>query len=258
MHETINRELSFLPEEVKIKDALRLSASEKKHLEMAAEIIRDGGVVALPFNGIFGLFGDVDKKEVADKIIIAKNRPKDRKLIVVSAPEYIGEHVDLSKNGLSHQNIVSLWKDIHALGIIFHASTRAPYHLVVRDQIDTILSIWTEYKPVRDIMEHFRKLGGRAFVGTSANKSGQPTHCSPNTLWEDFRIDVDAVVETTFDHLPAHRLKSTTVIDLTNHQPVLHRLGNVGVEELKEALEKHGFPKLTTLRDVIHVRGRSE
>lgn len=235
--------------------AERLDASNEQHLRRVAEVIKAGGIVAFPFNGIFGLFGDADNEEAAEKIINAKNRPKDKKLILVPDLGHIEELVDLRKVNFPVDRILSLWRSIHALGLILPAATTAPGHLVIKDEIDTVLPIWTEYKPLITMMGHFRKLGHRALVGTSANKSGMPTHYEFEPLWQDFSHDVDAVVEANFDHLPPTRLKSTTVVDLTNSHPRLHRLGNVDEEELREALAKNGFPELVVLRDIIQVRG---
>lgn len=235
--------------------AEKLSSSNQKHLKRTAEIIKAGGVVAFPFNGIYGLFGDVDEKEVAEKIFNAKNRPRGQQLILVSHPDNIEDYVNFRKVHFAKQPIIDLWKSIHALGIIFPASTAAPYHLVVREDIDTILGIWTHYQPLIEVMKHFRKLGGRAFVGTSANKSGRPTHYLFESLWKEFYQDVDALVEADFSHLSPERYKSTSIIDLTNSYPRLHRLGNVGELELREYLNRYGFPELQILRDVIQVRG---
>lgn len=236
-------------------EAERLSVHNIKDLKRAAEIMKAGGIVALPFNGIFGLFGDMDNREAAEKIINAKNRPRDKKLIIVSDPDHIEEIANVKKVQFPKEKIVALWRSIHALGIILPASTTAPYHLVARDEIDTVLPIWTQYEPLIKVMGHLRKLGRRAFVGTSANKSGQTTQYRFDSLWRDFSCDVEAIVEADFSYLSPDRFKSTTVIDLTNSHPRLHRLGNVDEEELREALTKNGFPELVVLRDVIQVRG---
>lgn len=238
------------------KSAPILNAHQETDIKEVAAIIKKGGIVAFPFNGIYGLFGDADNARAAQKIIVAKNRPKDKKLILVSPPEYIHEHVDLNKFHHKKENLISLWKNIHALGIILPAAKTAPKHLVINEEIDTILTIWTEYMPIRQLVEEFRSLGGRALVGTSANKNGQPTHYAVESLTKDFQKEVNIIVSDNFDHLPVIRRKSTTVIDLTNGSPVLHRLGNVEEKELKKALKVNGFPKLQVLRDVIFVRPR--
>lgn len=226
--------------------AERLDASNEQHLRKVAEIMKAGGIVAFPFKGIFGLFGDADNEEAAEKIINAKSRPEDKKLIIVSDPDHVDEVVDLSKLAFPKEKIVALWRSIHALGIVLPAATTAPDHLVTRGEINTVVLIWTEYEPLITVMGHFRKLGldRRAFVGTSANKSGMPTRYEFDLLWQDFSRDVDAIVEANFDHLPAARKKSTTIVDLTGSNPRLHRPGNVDEAELREALIRHGFPEL--------------
>lgn len=248
--------ISTLKDSDTFKKAKKLSVKNPKDLLEAAKIIKSGGIIAFPFNGIFGLFGDIDDKSAAEKIINIKKRPKDKKLIMVVLPEHLHEVVDTTKIHHDVGKIQKLLKKIHALGLILPAATTAPYHLVERGDIDTILTIWTEYLPLRIVLRHFRKLGGRAFVGTSANKSGQPTHNSFATLWNDFENDLDAIIEDNFDHLDPIRRKSTTVIDITNHQPRLHRLGNVYEEELDQALADLGFPTLVKGRDIIVVQGR--
>lgn len=237
--------------------AERLDAHNTRHLKRTAEIIKAGGIVAFPFNGIFGLFGDIDNIQASDKIVIAKNRPRDKKLIAVFLPEQIEEFADLKRTHFSKEQIIDFWKDIHALGIIFPASTYSPYHLTIGEGVErTILAIWTEYKPLRLMMRHFLEMGGRGLVGTSANKSGQVTHYDPDELWNDFQTDVHAIVWDRFDDLPEIRRRSTSVIDLTNRSPRLHRAGNVPEEEIAAALARHNFPKLFADRDVITVRAR--
>lgn len=238
--------------------ASKLLAADVEHIRRVAEIIRDGGIVAFPFNGVFGLFGDVDNLHAVEAIIEAKGRPRDRKFIVVSTPETIDQHTDLDRTSHSKDNLVALWKGVHALGIILPASTRAPYHLTIGEGLErTILTIWTEYPPLRSVVENFHSLGGRSLIGTSANKSGEPTHFDPDNLYLDFNTNVQAVVYDRFDHLPPQRKKSTTIIDLTNRSPRLYREGNVSEDELRQALRKYGFPELVVGRDVITVRSRT-
>lgn len=237
--------------------ASRFEAANRLHLVRVAEIIRDGKIVAFPFNGVFGLFGDIDNIRAAEAIIVAKNRPKDKKLIAVCTPETIDQHSDLSRTRYPKEQLIALLSDIHALGVILPASTRAPYHLTVGEGMErTMLTIWTEYSPLRTMIEHLHALGGRGLVGTSANKSGEATHFDPDSLYADFRGNVQAVVYDRFDELPLYRRKSTTIIDLTSCYPRLHREGNVPEAELREVLQRHGFPELRVGRDVITVRGR--
>lgn len=257
LHESLNPKKVELLEVQTTREALYLSSGDKSHLRKVAEIIKKGDIVAFPFNGVFGLFGDIDCIKAEELILDAKNRPADKKLIQVCLPEYVKEIADFSRINFREEQVVKLWRDVHALGIILPAATTAPYHLVIRENsYATVLPIWTEYPPLRYMLEHFRKLGGRALVGTSANRMGQPTNWRFNELKEDFHFSVYALVEDDFSHLPEIRRRSTSVLDLTRENPRLHREGNVTEEEIKVALEKHGFPPLCIGRDVITVRPR--
>lgn len=238
--------------------AEELDSENVSHIERAAEIIMDGGIVAYPYNGVFGLFGNIDNPEAVEKIHEAKARPRDKKLIATYLPEFIQEIADAKKLNFPLDIITSIWREVHALGFILPASTHAPYNLVIGEEGQgTILSIWTEYHPLRHMVEHVRKLGGRGLVGTSANKSGQTTHWQYEELYADFRYDVEGIMKADFSNLPEVRRKSTSVIDLTNTHPRLHREGNVPEEELREILNRYNLP-LVTSRDVIVVRGRGD
>jgi len=211
--------------------------------------------VALPFNGIYGFFGNIESKEVADRIIEIKKRPKDRNLIIVSAPEFIDEYVNLTGGSYySKDSLMSLWRDLHALGVILPAGQKAPFHLRSGSRKETVLSIWTEYPPLRKVMDCFRSLGGKAFVGTSANHSGNAAHFRTHSLWEEFGESVDAIVEADFQKIDKDRHKSTTILDLTNSQPILHRLGNVDKTELKKALKKNLLPSFVESSRLILVQ----
>lgn len=237
--------------------AEKLDSTKPSHIEMAARMIVNGEVIAFPFNGIFGLFGDIDNPTVAAKIANAKQRPLDKKHVVTYLPEHIGEITDVRRMHISSDILKQLWTaDLHALGAILPASTHAPYHLISGDYPDaTILSIWTEYPPIRDLSEHIRALGGRGLVATSANKKGQPTHWRFEDLYEDFKKDIRGIVNGDFSDLPEIRRKSTSILDFTNTIPRLHREGNVSEEELREALNRHNLILLIG-RDVIEVRGK--
>jgi L-threonylcarbamoyladenylate synthase len=211
-----------------------LSALQPGDLARAAHVLRAGGVVALPFNGIFALFGDADRPVLHQRIQTLKHRPADKPLARVTLPEHANDEVDFARVHAPRQHIVALWFDLHALGIILPAKRRD----------DTVLLVWTEYPPLRQVLEHFRELGGRTLVGTSANRTGQPTATSVREVWQTFAFQLDAILADDFSHLPHACRRSTTIVDLTLPQPRLHRVGSVSPADLQRALTLHGFGAL--------------
>ncbi len=246
----------WVPETIHVPGAAeKLSMQNDEHLVIAAGIINEGGIGAIGFNGPYGLFGHAHRPEVAEKIHVAKNRPLDRKLILTAAPEDLGEYVDLKACHYSLDQMVELQKRVHALGLRLPASEDAPGHLVLDG---TIVNIWTEYEPMRKLMRYHRELGGKAFVGTSANKSGQPTHFRADEVWGDFKQDVDFVLlDGDYDHLPEKRRMSTSIIDLTTDRARLHREGNVTEDELRPVLKGLGFGDLQVDERTIRVKPRA-
>lgn len=243
------------------KQAIRLSVENSENINIAAELLTQHKVGVIAFNGIYGLFTNADNQAASDRILTIKDRPNDKSLVLVSAPEYLNEHVSFAQAHYSHEQITQLQEYLHALGVILPASNDAPRHITSHrnEEQPTILSIWTEYEPLRRLLFSFRQMGGRALAGTSANKNNQPTHIDAEEAWQDLKTDVDFILEADFKHLPNIRRRSTSIIDFTEPQPRLHRLGNVTQEEIQEALLKFNFPDLRVdPKRIIPVHPRKE
>ena len=167
-------------------------------LQRTAEVLRAGGIAAFPFNGIYVLYGDADNPAAGEMIADAKNRPHDKRLAQTCLPEAVDELADLAGLPFGAADLAALWRDVFALGVILPAPADAPAHLATEAEgPKTIMPVWTEYAPLRRLMEHFRRLGGRLLVGTSANKAGEATHTEFADLWPEFKGDVHISVRAT-------------------------------------------------------------
>lgn len=226
-------------------DTLHLNVANPDHLYTAAALIRGASVIAFPFNGIWGLFADIDRPEAVELIFAAKGRLQQQKLPIVCLPEDIHEIVDFGQCAFPKDSLVSLWANVHALGAVLPASSSVPAHLVTwNPHGPTVLAIWTEYPPLRQMMVHFRALGGLALVATSANKSGDGTHWRFTELWDEFKGSIHAAVQADFETLAPLRRRSTSIVDFTMEPPRLLRVGNVTEQDLAHVLECHGFGQL--------------
>ena len=65
----------------------------KECIKEAAEVIKNGGVVAFPTETVYGLGANALKEECVKKIFVAKGRPQDNPLIVHVASKNIDEYV---------------------------------------------------------------------------------------------------------------------------------------------------------------------
>jgi L-threonylcarbamoyladenylate synthase len=231
-----------------------LSAAQSADLARAAVILIRGGIVALPFNGVFALVGDLEQPHVYGRIMAAKGRLTDQRLAQVCLPEFARELVDFNATHASERKITALWQDVHSLDLILPSNPRSTIVAQEGGPSDsTVLLMWTEYPPLRKILEHFRALGGKALFGSSANRSAQGPFTTTREVWREFFTQIDAIVGDDFAHLPAVRRQSSTIVDLTADQPRLHRRGSVSPAELQSALALHGFQPLQgTPPTVLH------
>jgi tRNA A37 threonylcarbamoyladenosine synthetase subunit TsaC/SUA5/YrdC len=209
-------------------------------------ILIRGGIVALPFNGIFALFGDIEQPHVYERLQATKGRASDKRLAQVCLPEYARELVDFSRTCRPERDVLALWQEVHSLGLILPANHHG---VAIQERVSeptdgTTLLVWTEYPPLRRVLEQFRALGGKALFGTSANMAGQATLSTTREVWRDFFTDLDAIVADEFSDVPKQRRQSSSIVDLTSVAPRLHRAGSVSTTELNAALSLHGFGPL--------------
>ena len=223
----------------------------------AAEALAAGEIAVIPFNGIFVLAGDADDPAVGEKIATVKRRPQAKGVALVSAPEFLAEHVapqPPAKTGWSLPRVQDLCRSVHAVGVILPAALPgAPPHVV---QAGTILNVWTEQRPaspLRALVLELRRRGRRALAGTSANETGRPTITDPAEVTSVFAARVSLILLDSFDTLPPARRHSASIVDFTGSQPRLAREGSVPAAELQAELRRLALGELAVAPDVPRV-----
>ena len=240
------------------KPTQHLQMTNPDHLRSAAAHIADGGIIVMPFNGIFVIVGDADNPEIPDKIAAAKGRPKVKGVALVCPPESLAEHIDLGAPALrehhSFAQILQLYQTVYAIGAILPASVPgAPAHVV---QAGTILNVWSEYlpqQPIRQLINELRQHGKRALVGSSANKAGQPTMIDAQQVVDIFKNDIPVLLLDTFDGMPAQYRRSTSIIDFTGPVARLYREGSLSAQELQAQMTRLSLGALVVDADVQRV-----
>ncbi|NLN17562.1 MAG: threonylcarbamoyl-AMP synthase [Firmicutes bacterium] len=195
-------------------------------LEKAAQVLREGGLVAFPTETVYGLGANaLDEKAVA-KIFHAKGRPPDNPLIV-----HLASAEDLP------QVVASIPPEAIVLASRFWPG---PLTLVLprKDEVPLITTGGLETVAVR-VPDHPLALelirrSGVPVAGPSANLSGRPSPTTAAHVLEDLGDKVDVII----DGGPTGLGVESTVLDLTTSPPVLLRPGGVTWEALEEVLGK--------------------
>lgn len=193
-------------------------------LQQAGGIIRAGGLVAFPTETVYGLGGDALNPDSSRKIYAAKGRPSDNPLIVhicrMEDLAYIVKEIPEAAMKLAEK----FWPG--PLTMIFHKSEAVPCETT--GGLDTVAVRMPSHKTA---LAFIREAGGYV-AAPSANRSGRP---SP-TLAKYVAEDMTGRIEMILDGGDVEIGLESTIIDMTEKEPVILRPGYITKEMLEEVL----------------------
>lgn len=203
---------------------LYLKSDDEKSIQTAAEILRNGGLVAIPTETVYGLAANALDPEAVKKIFIAKGRPQDNPLIVhVSSIEEIEplvEKIDPRAYALAEK----YWPG--PLTIIMKKSELVPNE--VSAGLETVAIRMPSHECARKIIS----ASGLPLAAPSANASGRPSPTKASHVIEDLDGRIDAVVDGGESDVGVE----STVVTLCTEPPTLLRPGGITPEQLTEVL----------------------
>ena len=203
---------------------LFLSADAPDMAQTAANIIQNGGLVAIPTETVYGLGANgLDENAVA-KIFEAKGRPQDNPLILhISGPEQIElfcHHIPQKAYDLAEV----FWPG--PLTIVLPAKECVPKRTT--GGLSTVAVRCPDHAAAREII----RLAGVPIAAPSANISGKPSTTTAAHVLHDHDGKIDMIV----DGGPCRVGVESTIVDLTEERPRLLRPGGIGPEELLAVL----------------------
>ena len=217
-------------------NTLFLSAAAPDTALVAADILKNGGLVAIPTETVYGLGANgLDEAAVA-KIFEAKGRPQDNPLIL-----HVADAADMDK--FCH----SIPKAAYALADAFWPG---PLTLVLpaRDTVPKRTTAGLSTVAVRcpdcDITRSIIRLAGVPVAAPSANISGKPSTTTAQHVLHDHDGRIDAIVDGGSCRVGVE----STIVDLTEDRPRLLRPGGITPEQLLEVLGDLVIDKAVTAR----------
>ena len=189
--------------------------------DLAAELLRSGGLVALPTETVYGLGANgLDEAAVA-KIFAAKGRPNDNPLIlhIASAEELPLYCADIPE--LAYRLTDAFWP-----GALTLVLKRRP---VVPDAVTAGLGTVAMRCPDHALTLAVIAAAGLPIAAPSANVSGRPSPTTAAHVLEDMNGKIDAIVDGGTCTIGVE----STILDLTTTPPHLLRPGGVSVEEIE-------------------------
>lgn len=199
---------------------------DENQIETAAEILKNGGVVGIPTETVYGLAADALNGAAVAKIFRAKGRPADNPLIV-----HIADFDDIERFGLASE--VSESAKILAecfwpgpLTIILKRSSIIPEE--VSAGLDTVAIRLPGHPTARALI----RAAETPLAAPSANLSGSPSPTTARHVLNDMDGKIDAVLDGGASEIGVE----STVITLAEDVPRVLRPGGVTVEQLREVL----------------------
>ncbi len=191
-------------------------------LEVAAQLLRDGEVVAFPTETVYGLGADALNADAIRKIFLAKGRPSDNPLIVhIADPSQltmVARNVPIVAKSMMEQ----LWPG--PLTMILPKRSEIPQ--IVTANLDTVAVRLPNHRMAIEII----RLAGVPLAAPSANRSGRPSA----TTWQAVAEDLDGRIAGLVCGEPTAFGLESTVVDTTSNPPRVLRPGAVSLEQLLE------------------------
>jgi L-threonylcarbamoyladenylate synthase len=137
---------------------------DSTQIDQAAAILRAGGVLAYPTEGVYGLGCDPDNRAAFEKIFAIKRRPAAQGVLLIAADfTQVADWISTVPESVL-ERARAIWPGAHTL--IFPASARVPAW--VRGEHAGVALRVTSHPPAAALCRSF----GGPIVSTSANRHG--------------------------------------------------------------------------------------
>jgi len=229
----------------KIKGTLLIKVNPEKpeidKIRIAANIIKNGGVVAFPTETVYGLGADTLNPEAVMKVFKAKNRPPDDPLIVHVAKKEDVYRLARSVPKIAERLMDQFWPG--PLTLVLKRSNLVPSITVAG--LDTVGIRMPNNKVALSLIRESMT----PISAPSANLFGKPSPTTAEHVINDLAGRIDAVLDAG----PTKIGVESTVIDMTTPIPQVLRPGGTSYEELKSVLGKVNLHPVAMAIKKVHV-----
>lgn len=200
-----------------------LTGEQREIIERGSNIIKSGGLVAIPTETVYGLGANALDAAAASRIYETKGRPSDNPLILhVSSIEMTERLVEITPG--ARRLMEKFWPG--PLSIVLTAKEIIPPR--TRGGLATAAVRMPDNAFALALIE----AAGLPIAAPSANISGRPSPTDAATVRQEIGGKIPLIIdggETKFG-------VESTVLDMTGENPVLLRPGGLAKEEIEAAL----------------------
>lgn len=190
-------------------------------IDRAVEIVRNGGLVGMPTETVYGLAADASQEHAVQKIFEVKGRPNNHPLIV---------HV-------ASLEIARTWSAIwsHSAELLGSAYWPGPLSVIVSKSAEVLDVVTGGHQtvalrvPGHEIALELLRIFGGGLAAPSANKFGKVSPTAAQHVLDDLGDGVDYIL----DGGPCRVGVESTIVDCSLEIPVVLRPGAITAEDIE-------------------------
>ncbi|MBQ8572171.1 MAG: threonylcarbamoyl-AMP synthase [Ruminococcus sp.] len=208
-------------------NTLLLGTSEED-ISLAASFIKEGGVVGMPTETVYGLAANALDEEAVKRIFEAKGRPSDNPLIV-----HISDFEEIERFNLVSEvpRVAKLLADAFwpgPLTIIMPKSDNVPE--ITTGGLSTVAVRFPADKNAQRLI----KAAGCPLAAPSANLSGSPSPTTANHVYSDMKGKIPAIIDGGECKVGLE----STVVSIKDGVVTVLRPGGITAEDLMSVYER--------------------
>ncbi|HEY5540634.1 MAG TPA: L-threonylcarbamoyladenylate synthase [Coriobacteriia bacterium] len=189
-------------------------------INLAATVLRDGGLVVFPTETVYGIGALADSKFGAQEIFEVKVRPLDKPLPWLVENEDALDTYGIEVPDYAHRLAKAFWPG--PLTLVVKASERVGRDFRAADGSVALRS------PKHEVVIELLQAAGGPIITTSANTSGNP---APGAF-EEVEVRIVQAADLSLDGGETEHQISSTVVDCTGPQPVVLREGAISAADI--------------------------
>ena len=207
-----------------------VSSCTADSLAQAAQLLKDGGLVALPTETVYGLGADATNESAVARIYKVKGRPADHPLIVhIHSMQSLGDWADEIPT-----YAISLARDFWPgpMTLVLKRSILAE-DFVTGGQPTVGLRV-PDHVVALELLSAFEKIGGKGIAAPSANRFGHVSPTTAQAVQEELGEYLDPK-DQILDGGPSTVGVESTIIDCTSDAPRILRPGAITIEMIEQS-----------------------
>ncbi|MBR3242945.1 MAG: threonylcarbamoyl-AMP synthase [Parasporobacterium sp.] len=201
----------------------RILPTEKKNIEAAGQILKNGGIVAFPTDTVYGLGAVFSDENAVQKLFEAKGRDEGKPLSILVGSAEQAEMLASEIPEKAKRLMQKYWPG--ALTIILKKKPEVSKRITAGGETVGLRM------PAYPITLELLQAAGSPLAAPSANTSGKRSSVSASDVIEDLDGKIDLILDG--GECPVGI--SSTVVDLTGNEPVILREGIITKRMIDEA-----------------------